>query len=596
MTSRLTHRGPDEQGEFVGPAVALGSSRLQVIDLATGRMPIENESGTVQLVYNGEIYNYRSLQEHLRSRGHVLRTNSDTETIVHLYEDHGVQLVDRLIGMFAFALWDAKRATLFLARDRLGIKPLFYRVSGDELLFASELKALVAVAREEPSIDLEALSEYLALKYIRAPRTMYRGYFKLPPGHILSCRGREIHISPYWEYPNSQNGMLTDLDEATSLLEQQLKTAVRDRLIADVPLGAFLSGGIDSSTVVAFAAEAADERLKTFSVGFDEDSELPYARLVAQRYDTDHHELIVQPQDWQILDRLIEAFDEPFGDSSAIPTHFVSALARRHVTVALSGDGGDELFGGYNHYLYDAQWSWLDRVPVRPRRFLFGSITDLLPASAYGWNYLRALGLSREARFTQWVTQELDPSRGGLLRPEYYERLLRPGDPFGEQFKAAGDLPFPARLMYVDATTYLPDDILTKVDRMSMAHSLEARVPILDHRLVEFAARIPAAWKLRDGQTKWILKRVARRYLPTEILDRRKRGFSVPMKKWLAGEISHLLDILLSSEARSGQYLHRPTVKRLVTEHRSGRRDHASVLWRLVVLERWLGSQTAGSC
>ena len=588
MNARLVHRGPDEEGRFVGPRVALGSRRLKVIDLSTGTMPIANESEDVWVVYNGEIYNHTALRHELEGRGHVFRTRTDTEVLVHLYEDDGIDFVNRLIGMFAFALWDGREEVLYLVRDRLGIKPLHYRVDGTTLTFASELKGLLSTANAEPQIDVDALAEYLALGYIRAPRTIYQGYRKLTPGTVLEFRRGQVRTFAYWEFPADAQSFEGKVDDAVDALEESLSRAVEDRLIADVPLGFFLSGGIDSSLVVALAAQRAPGRLKTFSVGFPGNHELGYARTVARRFDTDHHELVLEADACRIIDRLLGFFDEPFGDSSCIPTYFVSELARRHVTVALSGDGGDELFAGYHQYTHDGQLARFDLLPQPIRRLIFGGAARVLSPGAFGHRRLRALAATREERFAQFSSYDLDPRSGGLLRPGLLSRVPSPVDLFAESFRRAAGLPFPARLLHVDATNYLPDDILTKVDRMSMAHSLEARVPLLDHRFVELATRMPGDWKLRDGGTKWILKRLAARYLPPEILQRPKQGFAIPVAHWLRNELSPLVALLLEPDAPSREYLYSPTVERLVGEHQRGRRDHSYVLWRLIMLELWL--------
>ncbi len=551
-------------------------------------MPISNECGSVQVVYNGEIYNYRKLRESLRSEGHTLETMTDTEVLAHLYEDHGAELVHQLSGMFAFAIWDTETETLTLALDRLGIKPLYYRVDDGTLSFASELKALVADASVEPEIDVEALVEYLALGYIRAPRTIYQGYWKLPPASLLQFRRGALRVWPYWQFPNNQEAGAASEEEAVDELERLLRDAVAERLVADVSVGAFLSGGVDSSLVVALAAQETSGRLKTFSVGFEGNNELEYARRVAETYDTEHYELVLDPASCTIAEELLDCFDEPFGDSSAVPTYFVSKLAREHVTVALSGDGGDELFAGYDQYAHDARWAWVDSVPKGIRSLLFGLPTKLLPFGAYGWNLMRALAATREGRFNLYRQQELDPKHGGLLRPDLCERFASRDGLFASEFLDAAALPFAARLLYVDAVTYLPGDILTKVDRMSMAHSLEARVPILDHHLVEYAASLPVEWKLRGGERKWIFKRLARKHLPGAVLDRPKRGFSLPIGDWLQNELADRLDVLEGAESLSARFLHRPAVRRLVAEHRRGRRDHNDVLWRLLMLEGWL--------
>ena len=591
MCARIVHRGPDEEGHYIRSRVALGSRRLKVIDLSTGRMPITNETGDVAVVYNGEIYNFRSLREELIGRGHTLRSATDTEVLVHLYEEMGDDLVHRLIGMFAFAIWDDARQRLLLVRDRLGIKPLYWRLRGDTLLFGSELKCLTADGEPEPPLDEMAIAEYVSLGYIRAPRTAFEGCRKLLPGEALEFQHGRVRTWRYWRFPTELADGPADGQEAVEVLERLLRQAVRDRLVADVPLGAFLSGGLDSSVVVALAAQESAESLKTFSVGFRGNSELPAARRVAEYLGTEHHELTLDPEACGVAERLLDYFDEPFGDSSSVPTYHVSALARREVTVALSGDGGDELFAGYDQYLHDARLAWVDGVPHVVRRLLFGGASRVLPSSTRGWNRLRSLAAHRDERFVLYMTQELDPRRGGVLHPQWLRRLGRLEPPFEGAFARVAHLPFAARLLYVDATTYLPDDILTKVDRMSMAHSLEARVPLLDHRLVEFVAALPVEWKLRNGVRKWLLRRIAEPLLPHDVLARPKRGFTLPVAHWLLTELRAWLDGLLLPTARSAPCLHAPTVARMIDEHRRGRRDHSHVLWRLVMLERWLAKR-----
>lgn len=591
MADTLVHRGPDEAGIHVTPRVALASRRLKVIDLETGRMPISNEDGSVVVVYNGEIYNHRSLRAELEAAGHRFRTRSDTEVLVHLYEEHGIDLVHRLRGMFAFALWDDPARSLYLVRDRLGIKPLHFRRTPHELLFGSELGSLTAGADTEPDLDVGALAEFLALGYIRDPRSIYRDHEKLPPGTIARYRDGEVQTWRYWEYPSRVETPDVTPEGAVEELHRLLREAVRERLVADVPLGAFLSGGVDSSIVVALAAEQVSGRLETFSVGFGRDDELAAARQVSDIFHTRHHELRLDAGACDILDRLLDSFGEPFGDASSVPTYYVSELARRHVTVSLSGDGGDELFGGYDRYAHDARWAWVDRIPDGLRNLLFGLPHRMLPRGAYGWNRLESLSVGRQDRYSLFMTEDLDYRRGGLLHPRFYEDMPDRLGLLSDLFEEASELPPSAQLMYVDANSYLPGDILTKVDRMSMAHSLEARVPLLDHRLVEFAARLPPGWKIRDGERKWLLKQVGLRHLPREILRRPKQGFSLPVHDWLRDDLSDRLDGLLARDAASGRYLYRPAVERLVDEHRRGRRNHADLLWRLLVLEAWLRGQ-----
>lgn len=594
MTQRLVHRGPDESGDLVRSEVSLGSRRLKIIDLAGGRMPIANEDGSVHVVYNGEIYNFRSLRKSLQARGHTFATAADTEVLVHLYEEEGIDFVHRLNGMFAFALWDARTNELFLVRDRLGIKPLYYAHGPDGLSFASELGALVAGGWYSTDLDQDGLMDFMALGYVRAPRTIYRACRKLPPGCILRSREGEVEIRRYWEVPRAtEDPSLDSVDAALEELDETLRAAVHDRLIADVPLGAFLSGGVDSSLMVAYASEGVSGPLATFSVGFEGDDELPFARMVAERFGTDHHELVLGPEDCRVLDKLVESFGEPFGDASAIPTYFVSRLARSEVTVSISGDGGDELFGGYDRYVRDDRLSWADSIPRVVRRACFGLPGRLLPPGAYGVNRLRALSLSRDERYCFLLSDELDPRRGGVMNEALAARVPARGSLFGPEFGHAGPLPYPARLQHVDAISYLPDDILVKVDRMSMTHSLEARVPILDHRVVDFARRIPTEWRVRGGQGKWLLKRLAERYLPREVIFRPKKGFSLPMDRWMREDIQDFAGEVLEANARVRPYLSMESVRRIVREHRSGRRDHSGALWRIIFLEQWLKHATS---
>lgn len=534
MCSGIAHRGPDGGGTYVSPGVGLGMRRLSVIDLVTGDQPLGNEDGTVQVVFNGEIYNYRELRRGLQDRGHQLRTAGDTEVLVHLYEERGARLVDELRGMFAFAIWDTRRRRLLLGRDRLGIKPLYYSVSEGRLVFASELKSLLAAAGPERPINWTAFSRLLASLTTPPSESILAGVHKLLPGHVLTAdaHGR-VQVERYWDVSFAPIGGRSEaslVDELRALLED----AVSSHLVSDVPVGAFLSGGIDSSGVVAHMARAAPDRVKTFSIGFaDADfSEAEAARLVAARFGTEHHEKILGPEALDDLEDIAWHLDEPFGDSSAIPMYHVSRLAAQHVKVVLSGDGGDELFGGYDRYVVERRERVFRHVPPSARRGL-RALADRLPTSVRGRRLLRHLLLPDAERYLDAATLFGHEDRDRLLRPEIRARLAE-DDPWREErprlASRGGD--WLGALQYLDLTGYLPLDILTKVDRMSMAHSLEARVPLLDHRLVELAATLPADMKIRGNTTKYLFKRALRGLVPETILSRPKRGFAIPLGRW----------------------------------------------------------------
>lgn len=588
MTDAIIHRGPDEEGLWVGDGVALGMRRLSIIDLAGGSQPIENEDGTIRVVFNGEIYNYAEIRRELQGLGHVFRTKSDTEVLVHGWEAWGPALTGRLRGMFAFAIWDAPERRLFVVRDRLGIKPLFYwRTEGGGLGFASELRSFRTLADFPRDLDVAAVADYLSLGYVPAPASIYRAARKLPPGHHLSWRpGSEPEIERYWT-PFVPERPDIDEEEAVEEVRRLLLESVKYRLIADVPLGAFLSGGIDSSGVVAAMARQMDRPVKTFSIGFDEPdfNEAPDARRVAEALGTEHTELIVRPEVDALIERVIGGFGEPFADSSAIPTFLVSELARRDVTVVLSGDGGDELFGGYERYRQLASRNVAIPSPVRAA---IGSVARRLPQGAYGRNRLLELSRSTPGRYAGLVGFALGPEEGGVARPDVaraghdletlIQRWWRPSE--GRDTLD--------RLTLVDAMSYLPDDILTKVDRMSMAVSLEARVPVLDHHLAEFAFSLPARLKWGPDGGKHVFRRALAPFVPPFVFEKRKQGFGVPLRDWFRNELSGRCEALLSPSAAMYDFVEPDGVRRLIGEHRSLRRDHSHQIWRLLVLELWL--------
>ena len=591
MCDVIRHRGPDDEGIHVEAGIGLGMRRLSIIDLSTGHQPIHNEDRTVWVVFNGEIYNYRELRTELEARGHRFYTSSDTETIVHAYEQWGEGVFRRLRGMFAIALWDAHQRTLWLARDRAGIKPLHYVQCGERLYFGSEVKSLIAAGAVDREIDLEALDHYLSYLYAPRDRSMFKGVRKLPPGHWLKWRNGSAEVRQFWAISNTEDFRGSDRDAAAAL-RAVLADAVRSHMVSDVPLGAFLSGGVDSSVVVGLMAEASDRPVKTFSIGFDEPQfdEVAHARTVAAHFGTDHHEFVVRPDGLSILDRLIDHFDEPFADSSAIPTWYVSEIARRHVTVVLSGDGGDELFGGYDRYVPHPRVARFDRVPVPGKRRLAAALWPLLPHGARGKNFLRHVARDDGGRYLDSIAFFQPDERNGLYSPDVTRALAgsRAEGTLGRHFARFAGLPLHGRLMRFDFETYLPEDVLTKVDRMSMAHSIESRVPLLDNEVIDFASTLPSSMKIRNGRRKHVLKEAAALLLPPAILNRRKQGFGVPLGVWFRGGLTEVFsDVLSSARTRQRGYFRPAFVERIVREHLSGKRDHTLRLWQLLVFELW---------
>ena len=593
MCDVMRHRGPDDEGFHVEPGVALGMRRLSIIDLSTGNQPIHNEDRAISVVFNGEIYNYRELRQELEDSGHRFYTSSDTETIVHGYEEWGDRVFSKLRGMFGIALWDARSRALLVARDRAGIKPLYYAEAGGRLFFGSEAKCVLANPEVDRELDPAALDHYLAYQYTPRDRSIFRGIRKLRPGHYLKVSDGRVTTHQYWEVPAPGDAVFTGSErDALTQLRSVLGDAVRSHMVADVPLGAFLSGGIDSSLVVALMAEASDRPVKTFSIGFDESGfdELPHARRVAKHLGTDHHELVVRPDALGILDRIVWHLDEPFADPSAIPTWYVSEMARRHVTVVLSGDGGDELFGGYTRYLPHPRIESFDRLAPGVGRAVAAAAWRALPHGARGKNFLRHVARNAQGRYVDSVTFFHADERRALLSP-----ALRAGirdwnteGYFSLPFARFAHLPLQAQLMSFDFETYLPEDCLVKVDRMSMAHSIESRVPLLDHFVIEFAAALPASMKMPGGRLKHLLKELAFTLVPREILDRPKQGFSVPIGHWFRGELREAFgDILGSPLTRQRGYFDHAFVDRVLAEHLSGRRDHSWQLWMLLVFELW---------
>jgi asparagine synthase (glutamine-hydrolysing) len=595
MCDAIRHRGPDDDGYFVEGSVGLGMRRLSIIDIARGHQPIFNEDRSCVIVYNGEIYNHRDVRRELERSGHRYTTNSDTETILHAYEEYGDEFVTHLRGMFAIAIWDRTRRRLVLARDRMGKKPLYYTVpSGPSgrLAFGSELKAVLALGDVEKRVDPQAIVDYVAWGYVPGPMSIYEGIAKLPPAHTLVYENGGVTIRRYWDvsYDRVESRQPEEfyVDRTLEILDE----AVRIRLESEVPLGAFLSGGTDSSVVVALMARHSSERVKTFSIGFEERDydELPYARRVAEHFGTDHHEEIVRPDAERDVLALVRQFDEPFADSSMIPTYYVSRAARRHVTVALSGDGGDELFAGYRRYVDDANVAAANRIPAVLRDALLRPLAAALPPGTRGIDRIRDMIGSPDEQYLRRVTHGLSSSTRGIFTDELLSRVefsdpAHVARPFLDAIRATDAL---SRRQYLDTHTYLPGDILTKVDRASMMVSLEARAPLLDHVLAEFAATIPTDLRMKGMTTKYLLKKVAERLMPAELVYRPKMGFGVPVAYWLKKEWATHLDDLVTSERAIARGTFQPAfLRRIVAEHRSGKRDNSGILWTLMMLELW---------
>jgi asparagine synthase (glutamine-hydrolysing) len=595
MCERQEHRGPDSRGVFSGDGVGLGIQRLRVIDLETGDQPVYNEDRSVAVVLNGEIYNYRELREELRRRGHSLSTHGDTEVIAHLYEDEGINLVQRLSGMFAFALWDQRRRRLLIARDRVGKKPLFYSQWGGSLSFASELAALMADEQIPREVDLAAVDCYLAYGYIQAPRSIWRAVKKLPPAHTLTWEDGEVSVERYWrlDYSRKTDAPVPELEEE---LRGQISAAVRRRMIADVPLGALLSGGVDSAIVVAEMAAASDRPVKTFSIGFrqEEYNELPLARLTAERFGTEHEEFVVEPDAIEIVPKLVRHYGEPFADSSAIPSFYLAELTRRQVTVALNGDGGDESFAGYLRYVANTLSAGLDLVPQPLRRGAAAAAGRLLQAGdargmrGYGRRFLTSIGEDSPGRYADHVCIFNRSERRALLGEAISSAIESEiADVIAGPWREASGQSRLDVLLETDVQTYLPGDLLVKMDIASMAYSLEARSPLLDPELMQFAATLPARLKARRTSKKWILRRTYRGRVPDEVLDGKKRGFGVPLGTWFRGELRGFArDVLLDSSTLKMGLFPEEQVHSLLDLHDRGT-DRSAQIWSLLMLALW---------
>ncbi len=599
MTDILGHRGPDGDGFYHAPGIGLGHRRLAIVDLAGGDQPVFNEDGTVAIVYNGEIYNFQPLMAELSALGHVFRSRCDTEVVVHAWEEWGEACLDRFNGMFAFALWDERREALFLARDRLGEKPLYYSLASDgRLYFASELKSIMCSPDIDRRLDPQAIEEFFAYGYIPDPRSIYRGVRKLAPGHCLFVRRGEPPPEPrcYWDLQFSED-VKASREEVEEELIARLRQSVRMRMIADVPLGAFLSGGVDSSAVVAMMAGLKEDPVDTFSIAFGAKGwdESAYAAQIAQRYRTDHHVRTVDPNSFDLIDRLATIYDEPFGDSSAMPTFRVCAMARENVTVALSGDGGDEVFAGYRRYRWHHAEERLRRlVPGAVRGPIFGLLGALYPKLDWAPRPLRAKAtlteLARDLAAAYFSSVSIcgDKLRRRLFSPALARELqgYRASEALRGHMSRSGSQDPLSQVQYADFKTYLPGDILTKVDRASMANSLEVRVPLLDHTLVEWAARLPSTLKLRGGEGKLVFKSALEPHVPTNILYRPKQGFAVPLCDWFRGPLrQRLSDTLLGPTLQATGLFDMRFIAELLAQHGSGRFDHSAALWTLSMFE-----------
>lgn len=602
MTSRLAHRGPDDYGIFTNGTVALGHRRLSIIDLSTGHQPMFNEDGTVCIVFNGEIYNFAEIKAELIGKGHRFSSNSDTETIIHAYEEWGKQCVNKLRGMFAFALWDAKARTLFLARDRVGKKPLFYAQYGDRFVFASEMKSLLVDPDLDRTIDEEALAAYFLFSYIPAPLTIYRNIRKLLPGHTLTVQDGRVTIERYWDLffdPDTTKNETQFIEEFLALLDE----SVRIRLISDVPLGAFLSGGIDSSTVVALMHRYSREPVKTFTIGFGGntggfDDERRYARLVAERYDTEHHEYEVLPTIESLLDGIVTSFDEPFADDSTIPSYYVCKMARQKVTVALSGIGGDEAFAGYERYLGFKVSQIYNRIPWLVREGLVARFVEQLPETAsgsYRINHLKRFVRSSSGdaahRYLGFVSK-LPERYKGLFFSEsgkrFQEAIGVAEQRFLDIFNADNAQDPINRVFHSDIKTYLPEDILACTDRMSMWNSLEVRAPFVDHKLLEYCARIPPALKMKWFRKKYLLKKGVSSLLPAEVLDHRKQGFVGPMTKWLQTDLKALtLRTLSADNLNKHGMFNQNMIETILRDHFSRKEINDTLIWSLLIFQTW---------
>ncbi len=598
MCLELNHRGPDDEGVFIDkeePSVGLGHRRLSIIDLSpAGHQPMSNEDGTVWLVLNGEIYNYKELRTDLENKGHKFKSNTDTETIVHLYEEYQEDCVKSLRGMFAFAIWDKQNKILLLARDRVGKKPLIYYHKYNNFCFASEFCALLGSGLINKDISFEAINHYLTFGYIPAPLTIYKEVYKLPPAHTLILKNNKVTIKKYWELDYRNKIKITE-EEAADETIRLLKEAVKIRLYSDVPLGVFLSGGIDSSTVVALMNQLSSNRIKTFSIGFEEKdySELKYARNIADRFNTEHHEFIVKPNALEILPLLVERYGEPYADSSCIPTYYVARETRKYVTVALNGDGGDESFAGYERY----QAMLVAEMIPRTIKKIASRFSSILPDSVSSKNnlrrikrFLKAIALSSQYRYIKWVGIFDDVLKKDIYL-DGFAKIVNKSDPLNfisPYLDNSSGMSMIDSLLYTDVMTYLPYDLLVKVDITSMANSLEARSPFLDHKLMEYVAKLPAEYKMKRLTKKYLLKKAIKDLVPPQNIHRKKMGFALPVGEWFRNELKGFLsETILSERSLKRGYFKKESIKEMVSKHIQKKADYTFQLWAFLMLELW---------
>ena len=597
MTQAIAHRGPDDDGFYFKDQVGFGMRRLSIIDLVTGDQPVSNEDKSLTVVFNGEIYNYKDLYKEFLAKGHKFSTRSDTEVIVHAYEEFGESCPQNFNGMFAFALWDESKKMLMLARDHLGIKPLYYYLDYDCIIFGSELKSIILHPAVKREVDLYALDQFLTLEYIPTPRTIFRNIYKLPPGHKLIYQSGQVKIKQYWDIPDISPPK--DEKIVQEILIELIDDAVKMQLMSDVPLGAFLSGGIDSSSVVASMSQSSSDPVRTFSIGFDDATynELPYAREVAKRYKTIHTEEILEPDIVDLVEKLVRHLDEPFGDFSIFPTYLVSEVARKQVKVVLPGDGGDEIFGGYDAYVAQRMDSYYRYLPKGIRKQVIPGLMARVPPRPEkkglvnkSKRFIEGAALPSTLQHTRWMMFLSENDRINLYKPDLEASLtdhsaIETLEGYFSKKKYWNPL---AQQQYVDIKTYLVDDILTKVDRMSMAVSLEARVPLLDYRIVEFAVNLPPEMKIKRGETKRIFKRAMADRLPQAVLEKPKQGFSIPLKHWLRSSLKPMMmDLLSADKIQQRGYFNDQCVSHWMTDHLDGVENHSHKLWALMVFEIW---------
>lgn len=596
MCDVIRHRGPDDQGWITKGNYGIGMRRLSIIDLFTGRQPISNEDGSIWIVFNGEIYNHMELRDELVKKGHTFQTKCDTEAIVHAYEEYGEDCPKKLNGMFGFAILDQKKQTLFLARDRLGIKPLYYYHDSGKFAFGSELKSILQVENIPREVDKRALDIFLTFEYIPSPYSIFEGIRKLPPGHSLTLKDGRITIKEYWDLRFDEKE--TPEDDLCEQLLDLFQDAVKIRLMSDVPLGAFLSGGIDSSAIVAMMSRVMDRPVKTFSIAFKEDTynESPYAQQIANRFNTEHHVEVIEPNALELTEKLVGFLDEPFGDFSIFPTYLVSKMARKHVTVSLSGDGGDELFAGYDTYIANKAGRAYERLPGLLRGAMHPILNRIPPTEKKkglinrAKRFVEGMQLPPDLEHTRWMIFLQEAEKPKLYSDDLQD-VLNGSDSFEfirSYFNRVNTTDPLNRQLYVDIKSYLVDDILVKVDRMSMATSLETRVPFLDHRFVEFTATIPSRLKLQGKSTKYLLKKAMQGILPPEILNRGKEGFSIPIKNWLKTDLKSLmLEVLEPQKIKREGFFNANYVEQLKKEHLSGKKNHSHRLWSMMVFGIW---------